>query len=134
MPLTRETKEVVITEYAVHDGDTGSPEVQIALLTERIKELTEHLQAFPKDNHSRRGLLKLVGQRRRLLAYLMRKDNARIAPSSAGWAFAARRSTRREAPRCPHRPGYARAPEDPVLHVWRTDASHTLRPSSAVAR
>ena len=77
MPLARETKEQVITEYAVTDGDTGSAEVQIALLTERIKELTEHLRSFPKDNQSRRGLLKLVGQRRRLLAYLIKKDNAR---------------------------------------------------------
>ncbi len=77
MPLTRETKESIISGYAVTDGDTGSPEVQIALLTERITGLTEHLRSFPKDHHSRRGLLKLVGQRRRLLAYLMRQDNAR---------------------------------------------------------
>jgi len=77
VPLARETKEQVITEYAIKDGDTGSAEVQIALLTERIKELTEHLRSFPKDNQSRRGLLKLVGQRRRLLAYLIKKDNAR---------------------------------------------------------
>jgi small subunit ribosomal protein S15 len=77
VPLAREAKEQVISEYAVHDGDTGSAEVQIALLTERIKELTEHLRGFPKDNQSRRGLLKLVGQRRRLLAYLIKKDNAR---------------------------------------------------------
>ncbi|HVM30123.1 MAG TPA: 30S ribosomal protein S15 [Candidatus Limnocylindrales bacterium] len=77
MPLTRETKESIVADYAVQDGDTGSPEVQIALLTERIRGLTEHLRSFPKDHHSRRGLLKLVGQRRRLLAYLMRKDNAR---------------------------------------------------------
>ncbi len=77
MPLARETKESLIAEYATTDGDTGSPEVQIALLTERIKGLTEHLRSFPKDNHSRRGLLKLVGQRRRLLAYLIKKDNAR---------------------------------------------------------
>lgn len=77
MPLTRETKEGIISGYAVTDGDTGSPEVQIALLTERITGLTEHLRSFPKDHHSRRGLLKLVGQRRRLLAYLMRQDNAR---------------------------------------------------------
>ncbi|MGD0019544.1 MAG: 30S ribosomal protein S15 [Candidatus Limnocylindrales bacterium] len=77
MPLAREAKEQVISDYAVHDGDTGSAEVQIALLTERIKELTEHLRGFPKDNQSRRGLLKLVGQRRRLLAYLVKKDNAR---------------------------------------------------------
>jgi len=77
VPLARETKEQVISEYAVKDGDTGSAEVQIALLTERIRELTEHLRGFPKDNQSRRGLLKLVGQRRRLLAYLIKKDNAR---------------------------------------------------------
>jgi small subunit ribosomal protein S15 len=77
VPLTRETRESVVTDFATHEGDTGSPEVQIALLTERITGLTEHLRSFPKDHHSRRGLLKLVGQRRRLLAYLMRKDNAR---------------------------------------------------------
>jgi small subunit ribosomal protein S15 len=77
VPLAREAKEQVISDYAVHDGDTGSAEVQIALLTERIRELTEHLRSFPKDNQSRRGLLKLVGQRRRLLAYLIKKDNAR---------------------------------------------------------
>ena len=77
MPLAREMKQQVITEYARIEGDTGSAEVQIALLTERIKDLTEHLKAFPKDNHSRRGLLKLVGHRRRLLAYLIKKDNAR---------------------------------------------------------
>jgi small subunit ribosomal protein S15 len=77
VPLTRETKEGIVAEYATKEADTGSPEVQIALLTERIKGLSEHLRRFPKDNHSRRGLLKLVGQRRRLLAYLMRKDNPR---------------------------------------------------------
>jgi small subunit ribosomal protein S15 len=77
VPLARETKQQLVTDFAVKDGDTGSPEVQIALLTERIRGLTEHLRSFPKDNHSRRGLLKLVGQRRRLLAYLVKKDNAR---------------------------------------------------------
>jgi small subunit ribosomal protein S15 len=77
VPLAREAKESIITESAQHEGDTGSPEVQIALLTERIRGLTDHLRSFPKDNHSRRGLLKLVGQRRRLLAYLMRNDNDR---------------------------------------------------------
>ena len=77
MPLAREEKQEIITGYATKEGDTGSPEVQIALLTERIKGLTEHLRRFPKDNHSRRGLLKLVGQRRRLLAYLIKKDNTR---------------------------------------------------------
>ena len=77
MPLARELKQEIIVGFATSEGDTGSPEVQIALLTERIKELTDHLRSFPKDNHSRRGLLKLVGQRRRLLAYLIKKDNAR---------------------------------------------------------
>ena len=77
MPLAREKKQEVITQYAVEDGDTGSPEVQVALLTERIRDLNGHLARFPKDNHSRRGLLKLVGQRRRLLAYLIKKDATR---------------------------------------------------------
>jgi small subunit ribosomal protein S15 len=77
VPLARETKAELIQTFGKNEGDTGSPEVQIALLTERIKGLTEHLRSFPKDNHSRRGLLKLVGQRRRLLAYLIKKDNAR---------------------------------------------------------
>ena len=70
-------KAETIATYRLHATDTGSPEVQIALLTERIRSLTDHLRSFPKDNHSRRGLLKLVGQRRRLLAYLLKKDNAR---------------------------------------------------------
>ena len=77
MPLTRDTKASVVTGYATKEGDTGSPEVQIALLTERIKSLTEHLRIYPKDHHSRRGLLKLVGTRRRLLAYLVKKDPLR---------------------------------------------------------
>jgi small subunit ribosomal protein S15 len=77
VPLAREQKQEIITGFATNDGDTGSPEVQIALITERIKGLTDHLRGFPKDNHSRRGLLKLVGHRRRLLAYLVKKDNAR---------------------------------------------------------
>ena len=74
MPLAKETKGAVIDDFATHEGDTGSPEVQIALLTERINSLTEHLRTYKSDNHSRRGLLKLVGQRRRLLAYLVRTD------------------------------------------------------------
>ena len=77
MPLVRETKDRIVAEYAIREGDTGSAEVQIALLTERVKDLTGHLKQFPKDNHSRRGLLKMVGQRRRLLAYLVKKDAAR---------------------------------------------------------
>jgi small subunit ribosomal protein S15 len=68
------SKNEVITEFKKHDGDTGSPEVQIALLTERINHLTEHSKVHKKDHHSRRGLLKLVGQRRRMLDYLKKKD------------------------------------------------------------
>ena len=72
--LTKEQKETIIKEYGRGEGDTGSPEVQIALLTTRINELTEHLKEHKKDHHSRRGLLKMVGQRRRLLAYLKNVD------------------------------------------------------------
>ena len=77
MALSKDQKDQVIAKHKKHDNDSGSPEVQIALLTERIGGLTEHLRRYPKDHHSRRGLLKLVGTRRRLLAYLMRKDAAR---------------------------------------------------------
>ena len=70
MPLTKEAKEQIITDHRTHESDTGSPEVQIALLTQRINELTEHFKVHAKDHHSRRGLLKLVGRRRRLLDYL----------------------------------------------------------------
>ena len=72
--MTKEVKQQVMAEYATHEGDTGSPEVQIALLTTRIIELTEHLKVHKKDHHSRRGLLKMVGHRRNLLAYLMKND------------------------------------------------------------
>ena len=74
MPLTRETKERVVTGHATKEGDTGSPEVQIALLTARINELTDHFRKHTKDHHSRRGLLKMVGKRRRMLEYLKRTD------------------------------------------------------------
>jgi small subunit ribosomal protein S15 len=77
--LTNERKTDVIGSYKTHDGDTGSPEVQVALLSERISYLTEHFKTHVKDHHSRRGLLKLVGQRRRLLDYLRRKDADRYA-------------------------------------------------------
>lgn len=77
MSITAERKQVLIKEYATHEGDTGSPEVQVAILTERINNLTEHFKTNEKDFHSRRGLLKLVGQRRRLLTYLSGVDNAR---------------------------------------------------------
>ncbi len=77
MPLTKETKEQVIGQYHRHDSDTGSPEVQVALLTKRITQLTEHLRSNKHDESSRRGLLKLVGQRRRLLVYLRGKDPAK---------------------------------------------------------
>ena len=72
--LTTEAKLAVIKEDATHEGDTGSPEVQVAILTSRITYLTEHLKEHKKDHHSRRGLLKLVGQRRNMLDYLRRKD------------------------------------------------------------
>ena len=72
--MTKERKQEIINTYKRSEGDTGSPEVQIALLTERINELTEHLKVHKKDNHSRRGLLKMVGARRSLLKYLSDKD------------------------------------------------------------
>ena len=72
--IAKEIKTNIIQEYATHEGDTGSPEVQVAVLTYRINELNEHLKKNPTDFHSRRGLLKMVGQRRNLLAYLREKD------------------------------------------------------------
>jgi small subunit ribosomal protein S15 len=72
--LAKEAKTEIIGQYRIHNSDTGSPEVQVALLTQRINELTDHFRVHSKDNHSRRGLLKLVSQRRRLLDYLRRKN------------------------------------------------------------
>ena len=72
--IAKEKKQAIIAEYGRTPNDTGSPEVQVAILTARIQELTEHLKANPKDHHSRRGLLKMVGQRRGLLAYLKKTD------------------------------------------------------------
>mgnify|MGYP003451021721 FL=1 len=72
--MTNEQKQQIMAEYATHEGDTGSPEVQIAVLTYRINELNAHLDVHKKDHHSRRGLLKMVGHRRNLLAYLQKKD------------------------------------------------------------
>ena len=77
MSITAERKAALIKEYATGDGDTGSPEVQVAILSERITNLTEHFKTHAKDNHSRRGLLKLVSQRRRLLDYVKDRDVAR---------------------------------------------------------
>ncbi len=77
MSITAERKQELIKEYAVKDGDTGSPEVQVAVLTERIVNLTDHLKTHKKDFHSRRGLLMMVGQRRRLLDYVKRKKVSR---------------------------------------------------------
>ncbi len=77
MSITAERKQELIKDNATKSGDTGSPEVQIAILTERITQLTEHFKVHKKDNHSRRGLLKMVGQRRQLLDYVKRKDQAR---------------------------------------------------------
>lgn len=77
MSLSKETKKEVVEKFRKHDKDTGSVEVQIALLTQRVNELTEHFKTHIKDHHSRRGLLKMVGQRRRLLNYLQQKDSAK---------------------------------------------------------
>lgn len=77
MSITAERKAELIKEYAINDGDTGSPEVQIAILSERIKNLTDHFRANKKDNHSRRGLLVMVATRRKLLDYARSKDEAR---------------------------------------------------------
>jgi small subunit ribosomal protein S15 len=77
MSITAERRTTLVSEYATGTADTGSPEVQVALATERILNLTEHLKVHAKDFHSRRGLMMLVGRRRRLLDYLSRKDNAR---------------------------------------------------------
>ncbi len=77
MALESSVKKAIIEEYATHPGDTGSPEVQVAMMTRRIKDLTEHLKEHKHDHHSRRGLLLLVGQRRRLLGYLQQLDIAR---------------------------------------------------------
>lgn len=79
MVLSKDRKSGIIGSYKTHDSDTGSPEVQVALLSERINYLTEHFKIHAKDHHSRRGLLKLVGQRRRLLDYLKSKDSDRYA-------------------------------------------------------
>lgn len=77
MSITAERKQALITDFGTKNGDTGSPEVQVAILTERITNLTEHFKTHKKDNHSRRGLLKLVSQRRRLLDYVKSKDDGR---------------------------------------------------------
>ncbi|MBI2204141.1 MAG: 30S ribosomal protein S15 [Candidatus Rokubacteria bacterium] len=77
MPLTQDKKKTLIEQFRTHDGDTGSPEVQIAILTERINSLTEHFKAHKKDHHSRRGLLMLIGKRRGLLGYLQKKEAER---------------------------------------------------------
>jgi small subunit ribosomal protein S15 len=77
MSITPDVKEKLIKEYAVKSGDTGSPEVQVAILTTRINTLTDHFKTHVKDNHSRRGLLKMVSQRRKLLDYVKRKDEPR---------------------------------------------------------
>lgn len=83
MVLTTVEKEEIISQVRTHEGDTGSPEVQIAILTERINQLTDHLRANKHDHHSRRGLLQMVGKRRRLLAYLSRNDVERYRATIA---------------------------------------------------
>jgi len=82
MALSKDLKDKIIENFKVHDDDTGSPEVQMALLSERISQLADHLKTHKKDNHSRRGLLQLVGKRRRLLTYLKRKNADRYSQVS----------------------------------------------------
>jgi len=89
MSVTKENKQAVIEKYRQHERDTGSAEVQVALYTERVTDLTEHLRRHPKDKHSRRGLLLLVGRRRRILDYLKRKDIERYR--NLIWALGIRR-------------------------------------------
>ena len=108
MSITAERKQALIKEYATKAGDTGSPEVQVAILTERIANLTEHFKTHVKDNHSRRGLLKLVSQRRQLLDYVKKRDETALQDcSSSASAFAAKptlreaRESRRYRGRCP---------------------------------
>ena len=97
MPLDAATKQKIMTEYATAEGDTGSPEVQVAMLTQRIKDLTEHLKEHKHDHHSRRGLLLLVGQRRRLLKYLP-EDRHHPLPHADRAARPAPLTTRRGSP------------------------------------
>jgi len=77
MSLTKDQKEEIVEKFSLHEGDTGSPEVQIALLTKQVEELSEHLKQHKKDNHSRRGLLSMVGKRRRLIQYLKNNEPER---------------------------------------------------------
>ena len=94
--MLKAEKEAIIKEYALHEGDTGSPEVQIAILTKRINDLTEHLKENKNDHHSRRGLLKMVGQRKGLLNYLIKTDIEIIPASGNG----SRRFSHRHLPVC----------------------------------
>ena len=91
--MLKDQKTAIIEANRTHEGDTGSPEVQVAILTERIAQLTEHLKQHPQDNHSRRGLYKMIGKRRSLLDYLMKKDieryRALIAKLKTGWCACA---------------------------------------------
>lgn len=95
MALEKEEKDSIIAKYAVHEGDTGSPDVQIALLTTRINQLNEHLKIHKHDHHSRRGLLMLVGQRRRLLRYLSKKDITRYRTLLTSLSLREQRKTTR---------------------------------------
>jgi small subunit ribosomal protein S15 len=96
VPLEAEVKKQIFAEYAINEGDTGSPEVQIALMTRRINDLNEHLKVHQHDHHSRRGLLLLVGRRRRLLGYLRNTDIARYRTLIERLGRAARQSTRQD--------------------------------------
>ena len=119
MSIAAERKSALISDYATKKGDTGSPEVQVAILTERINNLTEHFKSHVKDNHSRRGLLKMVSQRRSLLNYVKGKDEARYKALIERLAFAADGSRK-----CRIRASCDRRPED----AGAVSASADLRP------
>src|SRR5580704_17841411 len=122
MSITGERKQAVITEYGAKEGDTGSPEVQVAILSERIRNLTGHLGTHKKDFNSRRGLLVMVGQRRRLLDYLKRADASRYE------TLIGRPGLRR----CPVDRTLLSLPGDRAIHGWRQGPAHELHHKIAV--
>ena len=140
MSITPERKEELIREFATKEGDTGSPEVQVAILTERITNLTEHFKTHKKDNHSRRGLLKMVSQRRKLLDYVRKLRRSGTAPSSSASASAAEHYPKGgPAGRASHaaRPahfGAAPAPGAPIRAAAGRDAPMSVPPPRAPGR
>jgi small subunit ribosomal protein S15 len=131
VPLTKEAKQEIITDNARSDGDSGSPEVQVALLSQRITELTEHLRTHPKDHHSRRGLLRMVGRRRRLLGYLRREDIERYRALIAKLGL--RRERRRGSGRGKERPAREFARERALTRVGYQLQAHRFTTGKRLA-